>query len=74
MTFTVRDGAIQKIGFDSNDSQAFARAFSQSRFVQFRSEVIWPLDMIQNNGDPVWSRENGELLLSLINDFVSQDS
>jgi hypothetical protein len=74
MTFTVRDGAIQLIGFDSKDSQAFARALSQSRFVQFRSEVLRALDLVQNNGDPVWSRENGELLPSLINDFVSQDS
>ncbi len=74
MTLTVQDDGISGIGFGSGDSQKFSRAFSQSRFFQFRYEVLYAQGLVQNNGDPVWSRENGERMVELINDFVLQDS
>jgi len=74
MTFSVGDDGIQRIGLELDYSQLFDAAFAQSRFYEFRGLVLRPLGLVQSNGDPVWSKENAELMRDLIDDFVSEGS
>jgi hypothetical protein len=74
MTFSVWDDGIQQIGWESDDPQDFSAAFVESRFYEFRNSVLRPLDLVHGNGDPIWSKENGELMQDLVEDFVSGSS
>jgi hypothetical protein len=74
MTFNVRDDGIQQIGWEFDNSQQFGAAFNRSRFFEFRNVVLRPLGLVQGNGDPVWSKENGERMQDLVDDFVSGSS
>jgi hypothetical protein len=74
MTFSVWDDGIQQIGWELDNQQQFSAAFNESRFFEFRNSVLRPLDLVQGNGDPVWSKENGELMQDLVEDFVSGGS
>lgn len=74
MTFSVWDDGIQQIGWEFDNSQQFGAAFNRSRFFEFRNAVLRPLDLVQGNGDPVWSKENGERMQDLVDDFVSGSS
>lgn len=71
MTFSVRDDGIQQIGWAFEDPQRFDSAFARSRFYEFRGAVLRPLDLVQDNGDPIWSKENGARMQGLIDDFIA---
>ncbi|MGI9665791.1 MAG: hypothetical protein ACR2N2_01650 [Acidimicrobiia bacterium] len=74
ITFKVWDSGIQEVSWDREKSQEFDVAFSQSRFFEFRDAVLRPMELVQPNGDPVWSKENGEIMWDLIEDFVAGGS
>lgn len=74
MTFSVWDDGIQKIGWEYDNPQDFNSAFARSRFYEFRNSVLRPLDLVAGNGDPIWSKENGEAMRNLVNDFISENS
>ena len=74
MIFSVWDDGIQQIGSRSDDPQQFDAAFNESRFFEFRTTVLRPAGLVKANGDPVWSKQNGELMQELIDDFLSRSS
>lgn len=73
MSFSVWDDGIQEIRWELDNPREFNVAFSQSRFYEFRADVLRPLGLVQGNGDPVWSRENGERMSDLIDDFLAEN-
>jgi len=73
MTFEVWADGIREIGFIQHDPTDFDTAFDDSRFFEFASAVLAPRGLVQGNGDPVWSKENGELVRELVADFLATD-
>ena len=73
MSFSVWDSGIQEIRWELNNPREFDVAFTQSRFYVFRDQVLRPLGLVQSNGDPVWSKENGEHMSDLIDDFLAEN-
>ncbi len=74
MTFEVWDDGIRKIDFIEHLLGDFDAAFDDSRFFEFASAELAPRGLLQSGGDPVWSRENGELVRGLVAGFLATDS
>jgi hypothetical protein len=72
MTFDVWGDGIRTIGWTQRDPDDFDTAFGESRFFEFRREVLEPRGMLQSSGDPVWSKENGELIAGLVEEFLAE--
>jgi len=74
MTFEVWDDGIRKIDLVQRGPADFDTAFDDSRFFEFISAELAPRGLLQNNGNPIWSKENGELVGELVANFLAADS
>jgi len=71
MTFDVSDDGIRTIGWVQHDPLDFNTAFRNSRFFEFNAAVLAPEGLLQDSGDPIWSKENGERMAQLVDEFLA---
>ncbi len=72
MTFEVWGDGIRTLGWVQHDSSDLDTAFRNSDFNQFRNNVLIPEGLLQDNMDPIWSKENGERMAQLVDDFLAE--
>ena len=73
MQFQVWKDGIRIIEFGPGGSQGMNAAFTNSRFFEFRDTMLIPRGLVQESGDPVWSKTNGELMWELVSEFLANN-
>ena len=73
MEFHVWIDGIRVIEFGPGGASGMSTAFNVSRFFEFRSKVLVPAGLVQESGDPIWSKANGELMKVLIAGFLADN-
>ena len=73
MQFHVWVDGIRVIEPGPGAASGVTTAFNVSRFFEFRNKVLVPAGLIQESGDPVWSKANGELMRGLIVQFLADN-
>jgi hypothetical protein len=72
MTFEIWDDGIRTIGWVQDNPDDFDIAFADSRFFEFRSAVLEPRGLVQSTAAPAWSKENGILIVQLLEEFLAE--
>jgi hypothetical protein len=73
MQFQIWNDGIRTIEFGPDGRVGMNAAFNRSRFFEFRNKVLIPRGLIQESGDPIWSRANGELMAELVAEFLANN-
>ena len=73
MQFQVWQDGIRLIEIGTDDARPITAAFNRSRFLEFRRTTLVPGCLVQESGDPIWSRENGELMAELVAEFLANN-
>jgi hypothetical protein len=73
LQFQVWADGIRVIQFGPGGASGVSTAFNVSRFFEFRTKVLVPAGLVQESGDPIWSRTNGELMKVLIAGFLADN-
>jgi hypothetical protein len=72
ITFEIWDHSIRTIGWVQDIPDDFDVAFADSRFFEIRSAVLEPRGLVQSTGAPVWSKENGILIVQLLEELLAE--
>ncbi len=73
MQFQIWQDGIRVIEFGTDDSPAITAAFNRSRFLEFRRTTLMPRGLVQESGDPIWSKANGESIAELVAEFLASN-
>ncbi len=73
MQFQIWNDGIRTIEFGPDGSAELNAAFNRSRFFEFRRELLIPRGLLQESGDPIWSKANGDLMWDLIAEFLANN-
>jgi hypothetical protein len=72
LIFEVWDAGIRRISFDPASKPVFDHVFGSSRFFDFFDRHIRPNGLAQDSGGPVWSKENGERVVELVQLYIAE--
>jgi hypothetical protein len=73
MQFQIWNDGIRAIEFGREGTAGMNAAFNSSRFFEFRNKVLVPRALVQESGDPIWSKANGELMSELVAEFLANN-
>ena len=74
MQFQVWEDGIRTVEFGPGGTAGMSTAFNVSSFFKFRAEELVPRGLVQDSGDPIWSKANGELMRVLVIEFLANNS